>query len=75
MKNVQMKIEQLGLNKWFLDRIDSTKLIDHQIARVITVNNLLSAHKECHFFRVYFDCGADFQYSSSSIFNRLNINF
>jgi len=33
-----MKIEQLGLNKWFLDRIDSTKLIDHQIARVITVN-------------------------------------
>jgi ribosome biogenesis GTPase len=38
MKNVPMKIEQLGLNKWFLDRIDPTKLIDHQIARVITVN-------------------------------------
>jgi hypothetical protein len=36
---------------------------------------LLSAHNDCHFFRVYFDCGADFQYSSSSIFNRLNINF
>jgi len=33
-----MKIEQLGFNKWFLDRIDPTKLIDHQIARVITVN-------------------------------------
>jgi ribosome biogenesis GTPase len=38
MKNVPMKIEQLGFNKWFLDRTDPTKLIDHQIARVITVN-------------------------------------
>ena len=38
MENMQMKIEQLGLNKWFLDRIDSTKLFNHQIARVITVN-------------------------------------
>ncbi len=38
MKNVPMKIEQLGFNKWFLDRIDPTKLVDHQIARVITVN-------------------------------------
>jgi len=38
MKNVPMKIEQLGFNKWFLDRIDPPKLIDHQIARVITVN-------------------------------------
>ena len=38
MKNVPMKIEQLGFNKWFTDRIDLTKLIDHQIARVITVN-------------------------------------
>ena len=38
MKNVTVKIEQLGFNKWFLDRIDPTKLIDHQIARVITVN-------------------------------------
>jgi len=33
-----MKIEQLGFNKWFLEGIDPTKLIDHQIARVITVN-------------------------------------
>ena len=33
-----MKIEQLGFNKWFFDRIDSTKLINHQIARVTTVN-------------------------------------
>lgn len=33
-----MKIEQLGFNKWFLDRIDPAKLIDHQIARVISVN-------------------------------------
>ena len=33
-----MKIEQLGFNKWFFDEIDPTKLIDHQIARVITVN-------------------------------------
>jgi ribosome biogenesis GTPase len=38
MKNVSMKIEKLGFNKWFFDKIDSTKLIDHQIARVITVN-------------------------------------
>jgi len=33
-----MQIEKLGFNKWFLDRIDPTKLIDHQIARVITVH-------------------------------------
>jgi ribosome biogenesis GTPase len=38
MKNVSMKIEQLGFNKWFFDEIDPTKLIDHQIARVTTVN-------------------------------------
>jgi ribosome biogenesis GTPase / thiamine phosphate phosphatase len=38
MKNVSMKIEQLGFNKWFFYEIDPTKLIDHQIARVITVN-------------------------------------
>jgi ribosome biogenesis GTPase len=38
MKNVPMKIEQLGFNKWFLDRIDPAKLIDYQIARVIAVN-------------------------------------
>ena len=33
-----MNIEQLGFNNWFFDRIDPTKLIDHQIARVITVH-------------------------------------
>ena len=33
-----MNIEQLGFNKRFLGEIDHTKLIDHQIARVITVN-------------------------------------
>ena len=33
-----MKIVQLGFNNWFFDRIDPTKLIDHQIARVITVH-------------------------------------
>jgi len=38
MKNLPMKIIQLGFNNWFLDRIDPTKLIDHQIARVITVH-------------------------------------
>ena len=38
MKNVSINIEQLGFNKWFLDRIDPTQLIDHQIARVITVH-------------------------------------
>ena len=36
---------------------------------------LLSAYKECHFFRFYLDCGADFQNSSSPIFSRLNISF
>jgi ribosome biogenesis GTPase len=38
MRNVTVKIEQLGFNKWFLDRVDPAKLIDRQIARVITVN-------------------------------------
>ncbi len=38
MKNVSMNIKQLGFNRWFLGEIDSTKLIDHQIARVTTVN-------------------------------------
>ena len=38
MKNVSMNIERLGFNKWFLGEIDSAKLIDHQIARVTTVN-------------------------------------
>jgi len=38
MKNLSMNIEQLGFNKWFFDKIDSAKLIDHQIARVTTVN-------------------------------------
>ena len=38
MKNVSMKIEQLGFNKWFFDEIDPKKLNDHQIARVTTVN-------------------------------------
>ncbi len=38
MKNLPMKIVPLGFNNWFFDRIDPTKLIDHQIARVITVH-------------------------------------
>ncbi len=38
MKNLPKKIIQLGFNNWFFDRIDPTKLIDHQIARVITVH-------------------------------------
>ena len=38
MKDVSMNIEQLGFNKWFLGEIDSSKLIEHQIARVTTVN-------------------------------------
>ena len=33
-----MKIEQLGFDSWFLDRIDPEKLVDHQLARVITVH-------------------------------------
>ena len=43
--------------------------------KIMSHYTLLSAHRECHFFRVYFDCEADFQYSSSSIFSRLNISF
>jgi ribosome biogenesis GTPase len=38
MNNLPMKIVQLGFNNWFFDRIDPSKLIDHQIARVITVH-------------------------------------
>lgn len=33
-----MKLEKLGLSHWFKDKIDPTKLIEHQIARVVTVN-------------------------------------
>ena len=33
-----MNIETLGFNKWFQDKIDSAKLTDYEIARVITVN-------------------------------------
>jgi len=33
MKKVSMNIEQLGFNKWFFDRIDPSKLIDHQIVQ------------------------------------------
>ena len=45
------------------------------IARFPNYSTLLSAHKECHFFRVYFDCEGSIQYSFSSIFNRSNISF
>jgi len=38
MKNVPAKIKKLGFDKWFLNRIDPTKLMDQKIARVITVN-------------------------------------
>ncbi len=38
MKNVPTKIEKLGFDKWFLNRIDPAKLTHHKIARVITVN-------------------------------------
>jgi ribosome biogenesis GTPase len=38
MKKLSMNTEQLGFNHWFLDRIDPAKLIDHQIARIITVH-------------------------------------
>ncbi len=38
MENVSRYLEQLGFNKWFLDKLDPTKLMDHQIARVTTVN-------------------------------------
>lgn len=33
-----MEIEELGFNGWHQDRVDSLKLVDKQIARVITVN-------------------------------------
>lgn len=38
VENMLMSIEELGLNDWFHDRIDSAKLADYQIARVIAVN-------------------------------------
>ena len=38
MNKFSINLEQLGFNTWFFDAIDSTKLIDHQIARVTTVN-------------------------------------
>ena len=38
MKNVPTKIEKLGFDKWFLNRIDPAKLTDQKFARVITVN-------------------------------------
>ena len=50
-------------------------VVGHMKSSGIDSYNLLSAHNKCHFFRVYFDCEADFQYLSSSIFNRLNISF
>jgi len=33
-----MKLEELGLGQWFKSKIDPTKLIEQQIARVVTVN-------------------------------------
>ena len=33
-----MKLEELGFGHWFKDKIDSKKLIEHQIARVVIVN-------------------------------------
>lgn len=33
-----MNIEKFGFDKWFQDRIDSAKLTNHQIARIMTVN-------------------------------------
>ncbi len=33
-----MQLEELGLSNWFKDKIDPAKLIDYQLARVITVN-------------------------------------
>ena len=33
-----MNIEKLGFNRWFKDRIDSAKLADYQLARVMTVH-------------------------------------
>jgi ribosome biogenesis GTPase len=38
MNNTSINIEGLGFNNWFQDRIDPAKLVDYQIARVITVN-------------------------------------
>ena len=53
---------------------ESTKQISKK-SEFQNLSNLLSAHKKCHFSRVFFDCEADFQILSASIFNRLNINF
>ena len=42
MENISIKIKKLGLNRWFQDRIDPSKVINSQIARVTTV------HKESY---------------------------
>jgi hypothetical protein len=33
-----MKLEELGFSHWFKSKIVPTKLIKHQIARIVTVN-------------------------------------
>jgi len=33
-----MKLEELGFSHWFKSKIDPTKLIEYQIARIVTVN-------------------------------------
>lgn len=33
-----MRLEKLGFSNWFKDKIDPAKLIEFQLARVITVN-------------------------------------
>jgi ribosome biogenesis GTPase len=36
--SLPMDIKKLGFDKWFSDRIDSAKLTEYEIARVIAVN-------------------------------------
>jgi ribosome biogenesis GTPase len=38
MNTFPIEIVPLGFNDWFFDRIDPARLIDHQIARVVTVH-------------------------------------
>jgi len=33
-----MKLEKLGFSHWFKEKIDPEKLVEYQIARIVTVN-------------------------------------
>ena len=60
-----MKLEELGFSNWFIDKIDSTKLIEYQIARVVTVNkdSYLIRNKEKD---VFAEVSGNFKFNADS---------